>query len=335
MFLNEKHEGDRMTTAKDLTEPRHPIGVVSARTGIPQDLLRAWEKRYHAVVPQRSSTGRRLYCDLDVDRLRLMKRLVSGGRRISDVAALPLEGLTSLAQEDRAETTAARAQAGAATQSAAEGAAGKTGGDRHLEEAFAALENLDKSRLEEVLADAAVELSSPALRRQVIAPLLHAIGDRWQEGTLRIVHEHLASAIVRSFMAGIAKGNGRSPTAPRMLVTTPAGQHHELGALLAATAAEQQGWDVYYLGPDLPAEEIAAAARQLHPKAVALSVVYQDGSFQLQEELRKLRRYLDPEIAIIVGGRATSALQPLFDETGMTPVEDLGALQDVLIALQS
>jgi methanogenic corrinoid protein MtbC1 len=105
--------------------------------------------------------------------------------------------------------------------------------------------------------------------------------------------------------------------------------------LLAATAAEEQGWDVYYLGPDLPAEEIAAAVRQLRPKAVALSVVYQDGGLALQEELRKLRRYLDTDVAIIVGGRAVSTLRTVAEETGITVVENLGALRDVLIALQS
>jgi DNA-binding transcriptional MerR regulator/methylmalonyl-CoA mutase cobalamin-binding subunit len=307
--------------------------VVSARTGISQDVLRAWEKRYQAVVPQRGATGRRLYSDLDVERLRLMKRLEAGGHRISDVAGLSLESLTVLAEEDQAERAGSPARPMGSVPTAE--ATGRQKRDGHVDEALSALEALDKARLEAVLADAAVELSTPALRRQVVAPLLHAIGDRWHEGTLRIVHEHLASVLVRSFIAGISKGNGRSPAAPRMLVTTPAGQRHELGALLTAAAAEEQGWDVYYLGPDLPAEEIAVAVRQLHPRVVALSVVYQNGSFALQEELRKLRRYLDPEVGIIVGGRAVSALRPVEDETGITVVEDLDALQDTLIALQS
>jgi hypothetical protein len=47
-------------------KPRHPIGVVSRRTGLGQDVIRAWERRYGAVVPQRTDTGRRLYTDEDV-----------------------------------------------------------------------------------------------------------------------------------------------------------------------------------------------------------------------------------------------------------------------------
>jgi methanogenic corrinoid protein MtbC1 len=314
--------------------------VASARTGISQDLLRAWEKRYQAVVPRRSATGRRLYSDLDVERLRLIARLVAGGRRVSDVAGLPIETLTGLVEEDRNERAGALTRpidAGSIAGFPADNAAGRERQTRkgYLEKALSALEALDKTGLEAVLADAAVGLSSPELRREVISPLLHTIGDRWQQGSLRIVHEHMASAIVRSFMASIANAHSPYPAAPRMLVTTPAGQRHELGALLAAVAAEEQGWDVYYLGPDLPAQEIAAAARQLRPKAVALSVVYQDGSLALQEELRKLRHYLDQEVAIVVGGRATPALRSTTDDLGILAVQDLGDLQDVLIALQS
>lgn len=310
-----------MKSSDTNTEPRHPIGVVSARTGIPQDLLRAWEKRYAAVVPQRGPTGRRLYTDRDIEKLRLLKRAVAAGRRISDVAALDMADLRDLIEEDAAE-------AGPVSP-----AAPKPAGDgEYLETALEALEQLDKIRLERALSDAAVSLSAPAFRQTVIGPLLHSIGERWHEGSLRIVHEHLASAIIRAFMAGLDNGE-KSPTSPVMVITTPAGQRHELGALLAATAAEEYGWNVFYLGPDLPAEEIAAAARQLQPRAIALSVIYQNGNLQVQEELRKLRRYVDPTIDIIVGGRAVSALRPFLEDIGIKCIEDLAQFQNELLNL--
>jgi methanogenic corrinoid protein MtbC1 len=149
---------------------------------------------------------------------------------------------------------------------------------------------------------------------------------------LRIVHEHLASAVVRTFTSTLGK-NANSPAAPVIVVTTPSGQRHELGALLAAAAAEEYGWNVYYLGPDLPAEEVAAAVRQLNPRAVALSVVYQNGNLQLQEELRKLRRYIDPTIDIIIGGRAVDNLCSFLDEVGIKCVEDLAQFQNELVNL--
>lgn len=293
--------------------------MVSARTGIPQDLLRAWEKRYGAVAPRRGPTGRRLYTDDDIQKLRLLKLAVSGGRRISDVASLSVEELTQITAEDRSQ----------AAPPPPRDRAGNLDGD-YVSLALEALEQLDKARLDRVLADAAVELSAPALRRQVIVPLLNTIGDRWQEGTLRIVHEHLASSIVRAFVEG-RRGGSVPQGVPKMLVTTPSGQRHELGALLAAIAAEEYGWDVVYLGPDLPAEEIAAATRQLEPRAIGLSVVYKTGNLQVLEEIQKLRRYVSDDIGIFVGGRAVSALKPTLERIGVTCVEDLAVFQNELI----
>lgn len=304
-------------------EPRHPIGVVSARTGIPQDLLRAWEKRYRAVIPRRGPTGRRLYTDEDIEKLRLLKRAVAAGRRISDVAALNVAQLRDLIKEDEAE-------AGPTPPPRPRPAEGTD----YLEAALEALEQLDKTRLESALSGAAVALSAPELRETVIVPLLHTIGDRWHEGSLRIVHEHFASAVVRAFTSTIGKSPG-SVAAPTVVVTTPAGQRHELGALLAAAAAEEHGWNVFYLGPDLPAEEIAAAARQLQPRVIALSLVYQNGNLQLQEELRKLRRYIDPSIDIVVGGRAVDAIKPLLEDVPLRWVEDLSQFQRELARLGS
>lgn len=298
---------------------RHPIGVVTARTGIAQDLLRAWEKRYGAVVPGRGPTGRRLYSDEDIERLRLLRTLVGSGRRISDVAALSKDDLMRLAREDALEMT---------TPPVARPVV--SGESDYVAEALDALERLDKGKLQNILSEAAVSLSSPNLRRQVIVPLLEAIGDRWREGSLRIVHEHLAMAIVRSFMASVVGKPFSLPTAPRLLVTTPAGQRHELGALLVAGVAEEYGWDVIYLGPDLPAEEIVAAARQLNPKAVALSIAYKNGDLQVQEELRKLIGYLGSDTPVFVGGRAMGHLKMFFEELGIRTVDDLSDFPDQL-----
>jgi DNA-binding transcriptional MerR regulator/methylmalonyl-CoA mutase cobalamin-binding subunit len=304
-------------------EPRHPIGVVSARTGLPQDLIRAWERRYQAVTPQRTPTGRRLYTDEDVERLKLLKRAVSGGRRISDVAGHSLEELRALIAEDQEE--------GVDAYTTAKGTRPSDTAPALLEEALSALESLDRRRLERVLAEAAVSLSTPNVRRELIVPLLHSVGDRWREGSIRVVHEHMATAIVRAFLDARATQN--APSAPRIIATTPAGQAHELGALLAAAAADEAGWNAIYLGPNTPAEEIAAGARQLGAKAVALSIAYRDDDHHVQEEVRKLREYLDPTIPIFVGGRSVASLGPSLEADGIHFVPDFDEFKDRLSTL--
>jgi len=303
----------------------HPIGVVSTRTGIPKDLIRAWERRYAAVTPERGPTGRRVYSSEDIARLSLLKRVVGGGWRISEVANMSLEDLTGLVAQEMAEPTPPApvpARAGDKDLPAA-----------LLAECLQALENLDKGGLEKFLSEAAIALSGPRLRNELIVPLLHTIGERWQEGSLRMVHEHMSSALVRSF---IESTQGRhAPEAPLILVTTPAGQHHELGALMAAAVAHEAGWNVLYLGPNLPAEEIAAGVRQVGARAVGLSVVFQDNNLAVQREIRKLAEFLGPAVPIFVGGRAIGRLSELLTTEGLVFPRDMKEFQDRLGALQT
>jgi MerR HTH family regulatory protein/B12 binding domain len=122
-----------------------------------------------------------------------------------------------------------------------------------------------------------VVLSQPFFIEQVIVPLMHRIGDLWHEGVLRVAHEHLASAVVRTSLGSPSRGYGAGPSAPNLVVATPTGQMHELGAMIVATTAASDGWCVTYLGPSLPAEEIAGAVHQRRACAVALSIIYPGG----------------------------------------------------------
>jgi methylmalonyl-CoA mutase cobalamin-binding subunit len=89
-----------------------------------------------------------------------------------------------------------------------------------------------------------------------------------------------------------------------VIVGTPSGPHHEIGALLAAAAAAAQGLRVTYLGPDLPASSIAEAAGLTGARAVALSLIYPADDFGLEAELRSLRSLLPAGVTLIIGGQA-------------------------------
>jgi methylmalonyl-CoA mutase cobalamin-binding domain/chain len=297
-------------------KPRHPIGVVSRRTGLGQDVIRAWERRYGAVVPQRTDTGRRLYTDEDIRQLLLLKRVVAGGRRISDVAALTATELEKLASEDQPaapkETARMPVDAGAP-----------------LEAAVDAASRLDGEHLEAILSDAALSMSAPELRRKLIAPLLTEIGERWREGTVRVAHEHLATSIVRAFVDGMRKRSTNGDDRPKILIATTSGQRHELGALMAAVAAEEVGWEAIYLGASLPAEEIGAAVRQSNARAVGLSIVYHD-DVRIAEELRAIHRYLTDDVVVVVGGRATEELQDVISNLEWHRVGDMLEFQSLL-----
>jgi len=306
------------------TEPKHPIQVVARRTGLTADLLRVWEKRYEAVSPGRSATSRRLYSDSDVHRLLLLRRATLGGRRIGQVAGLSTEELEVLVATDEAAAAAAPRGTGSSRVRASR--------DSHLAACIGAAKNLDGDGLEAALSGAAVALGTPELTRKVLVPLMQTLGDEWRDGKVRVFEEHLASSMVRSVLGTLRVAQTPEPGAPELIVTTPSGQVHELGALMAASMAASQGWKVTYLGPNLPAEEIVAAAERRGARAVALSVVFPADDARLYDELRRLRRLLPDRISILVGGRASEGLDRVVPEIRL--VDDLSMLLDTLEELR-
>jgi methylmalonyl-CoA mutase cobalamin-binding subunit len=110
---------------------------------------------------------------------------------------------------------------------------------------------------------------------------------------------------------------------------------HELGACLVAVTAASEGWQVTYLGVNLPAEEIAGAARQRQAKAVALSVIYPADDPSLVQELRKLRGYLPADVVMIVGGRAAVGYREVLDAIGAIRLDTLTSLRTTLEMLRT
>jgi DNA-binding transcriptional MerR regulator/methylmalonyl-CoA mutase cobalamin-binding subunit len=307
-------------------EPGHSIRVVARRTGLTSHVIRAWEKRYRAVSPRRTPTNRRLYSDSDVERLQLLHRATLAGHHIGQIAQLPDERLRALVSADEMSFASAPGMPRSLALEASP--------QRLIDATLQAVEHLDASALEELLAQAAVALSQPLLIEQVIVPLMYRIGDRWHEGTLRVAHEHLASAVVRTALGSLSRGFGPSLTAPTLLVATPPGQLHELGALVVAATAASSGWHVTYLGPSLPAEEIAAAAHQSQARAIALSLVYPPDDPFLQGELIKLRRGLPEGTVVLVGGPVCEAYGEGLEKIGALVLKDLAELRTHLERLR-
>lgn len=317
-------------------EARHPIGVVSRRTGLKQDLIRAWERRYGAVEPSRSDTNRRFYSDADVERLHLLRQAVEAGRSIGQVAELPDNELRSLVEEDRA--AGARVPPVPRPAPPAEDDRGEDGhrADHLLDTCIEAVRRLDSGGLEDALQRASVNLGRTSLLERVLVPLMDRIGEMWSEGELRPIHEHMATAAVRSLVGILQQSQPPvGASAPQLVVTTPTRQLHEVGALLAAATAAAQGWRVTYLGPNLPAEEIVAAVRQTGARAVALSVTYPPDDPQLDEELRRLRRLLDDRVPLLVGGRASAAYLEALEGARVHHGEDLKTLRRLLDRLRA
>ncbi len=306
---------------------RHPMRVVTRRTGLSADLLRAWERRYDVVAPARSEGGRRLYSDADIERLRLLYRATLAGRSIGQVADLPTEALAALVRRD----VTADAEAGLGSPGApARDSGALPAATDFLDDAFRAVARLDATALDAVLRRAAVTLPVAALLDAVVVPLLERVGTGWREGTLRPVHEHLAAAVLRRVLERIVESAASPFATANLVVATPTGQVHEFGALLVAATATAEGWRVTYLGPDLPAEDIAEAAIRTRARAVALSIVYPTGDPAVGDEMRRLRNAMPKDITVLVGGAGATAYGSSLAEISAVA---LNSLADLRVAL--
>lgn len=308
-------------------EYKHGIKTVAMQTGLTQFTIRAWEKRYDVVTPLRTETNRRLYSDADILRLTLLRLATEAGYNIGRIADLPTEALLEIIGTE-----------GLITQIPAiakETVSEETSLRFYIASCLTAVKQFETQALESTLFAASVAFSQPVFLEKLITPLMQEIGEQWRTGTLRIAHEHLALAIVRTLLGRIYQGFDVSPSMPNIVVSTPRGQLHEIGALIAGTSAASQGWRVTYLGPNLPAEEIVGCAVQNSAKAVGLSLIYPTDDPNIANELEKLRRGLREDVAVFIGGSGAVAYDSVIKAIGAVRVDDILAFRTALEALRA
>ena len=274
--------GGREAAARTSAASLYPIRAVARLTGISIDTLRAWERRYQAVVPERGERGR-LYRTSQVTRLKRLDALVQRGHAIGSVARLSDRQLTQMI---------ARAEAHAASPSQTVAPA-----TVDLTRLLEAVHAFDLPSIDADLNRFATLIAPPDFIRQVALPLLRELGERWQSGTLRPSHEHLISSIVRTVLGGLLRTAHRRTDERTIVFATPAGEQHELGVLAAAVLAADAGLNAVYLGPDLPAEDIAAVATTSGASAIVVGTTFAKSAPQIARLARLAAR-----TSLLVGG---------------------------------
>jgi DNA-binding transcriptional MerR regulator/methylmalonyl-CoA mutase cobalamin-binding subunit len=294
----------------------HPIAVVARRTGLTAHVIRKWEQRYHVVAPSRSRGGRRLYSENDIHRLILLRRVVQSGRAIGQIAGLSEEKLREFLGAETGDDVT--------HPPSLEEVIGKS---------IDAAMRLDERELNNVLRLAAVDLGQNTVVEYLVPALMTRIGDLWQRGILRVVQEHLATAVVGSYLSQQLESINLPDSAPIALVATAAEQHHDLGARIAAVVAASAGWHAIFAGSNIPVEEIANAANSLKADIVLLGYTYPRDSRRLIADLVDLRSYVSDDVYIVAGGAAMAKIE--FDSLPerVLPVRDFPELRELLLRL--
>ena len=267
------------------------IQTVSERTGLSTYVIRAWERRYGILAPARTHGGHRSFSEEDVQRLNLLAQAVRSGHPIGKVAPLQNPELKQLLSSDLpgpAPCARKRTLANPAP--------------RLLRDLLGAARRLDGHQLERILEEGRAALGWQGLMERVIVPTAVQLGELWRAGQVTTIEEHFFTASVKVHLCSRTSRLPRPRNAPRMVVGTPTGQLHELGAVMAATAAATLGWETAYLGPSIPSEELVRALSVFQAPVLVLSIVYPPDDVTLHKDLAELIRLLPPEAHLIVGG---------------------------------
>ena len=210
------------------------IGELARRTGTSTDLLRAWERRYGLLRPQRTSGGFRLYTDEDAARVRRMRAGLERGLAAAEAAGVALL---------------------------------PTGAPAEL---LPSLLALDEERAHGLLDELLGRLSIEAVLRDAILPALRAIGERWESGDVTVAQEHFAANLLRGRLLGLSRRWDQG-VGPRALLACAPGDLHDLPLIAFGLALRARGWRILFLGADTPFHEVVATAAAERPDLVVLA----------------------------------------------------------------
>jgi DNA-binding transcriptional MerR regulator len=239
--------------------PKLTIKSVCAQTGIRPVTLRAWERRYKLVTPERTRGNYRLYSERDVATLRWLKYQVDRGTPISLAAA---------------ELSAARIQnawpepmpplprtSGAPSKPPA----------KYARQLFAALTAMDEQRAGVILEEAQARFELTAVCLEIAQPCLIEIGEAWYRGDIRIANEHFASQYLRGWLMSRFQGYPLRRSGPRLVVGCAPHEFHDIGCLMLALFLRLEGYRVEYLGADIDLRDLLDYARAERPTLILLS----------------------------------------------------------------
>ncbi len=285
----------RKSLAEYPDQPIFNMKAVEQKTGISAATLRAWERRYSLVEPQRTASGYRLYSARDVALLTWVHDRMADGLTVSRAVAM-LERM--------------RANGDPIVIEESDG-----GGRPRTSEApnppialvkplFNALVAMDSARADAVLEQAFALYTTPTVYIEVVTPALVAIGDAWHNGTLFIASEHFATNYLRGRLLALLRSFPQQDNMPSVFVGCAPNEQHEMGALIFAVLLRQQGYNVIYLGQDVPIDDAIETAIHERPAMLCLSAGNPATALLLRSVQARLSIGTPPTPLFGYGGRA-------------------------------
>ena len=289
------------------------IAAVERDTGLTKDTLRVWERRYGFPNPGRDGFGERLYPIDQVDKLRVLRRLMDAGHRPGKLIHLPMHALLLLGRQERLPASAAPAQTAAASVTAPD-----------VGEFLTLIRSRQPEVLRRSLAQALLRLGLERFVFDVAAPLARLIGEVWPRDELESFDERLSIESLQTVMRGALASISSPGAPPTVILTTVPGEPHGLGLLMTESLLSLQGCRGLSLGVQTPLWDAVLAARAHRADVLALSFSSALNAAQLVDSLAELREMLPATIGIWAGGDS-----PALRRHRLAGVEVLAGLHEI------
>jgi MerR family transcriptional regulator, light-induced transcriptional regulator len=311
--------------------------AVAQQTGIPAPTLRAWERRYVILSPERAHNDYRLYSERDIVIIRWLKEQIDAGMSISQAIALfrhleeehnrlhqstspsqmPLSTLSigegqTIAQGDEQEGEAQMKKGDSQSlqnvqtlDSEATGNISPTMYDMRFvqERLLDAFTKLDEDTASSLMASMLAIYPIEQVCTQLVTPTLWEIGRLWEQGSITVSIEHFASAFFHSFLTNLIHVTPTNNTNPLVIACCAPGEVHELAPLMISLLLRRAGLRVAYLGQSIETEGLLQTVRQLSPALICVSVTLISFLEAVVELGQKLQELPPQRPAFIYGGQ--------------------------------
>lgn len=253
--------------AIDREVPSFNLKVVVRETGLKPDTIRAWERRYGLPQPERTAGGHRLYSQHDIATLKWLIARQHEGLSISRAVEL----WQALEAEDKDPLVAMPSQPDTMMEPATLSSGSRDILSEMRETWVAACLRFDELRAEGIITEALGTYPVEIVVHEVLQKGISEIGEHWYQGSASVQQEHFASALAMRRVEALLAAAPHPTRSGRIIVACPPGEDHTFGPLLIALTLKRQGWDVLYLGANVPIQNLEETVQDINPDLVIMS----------------------------------------------------------------
>ncbi len=258
------------------------IKDIEAVSGIKSHTLRIWETRYGIIKPKRTESNIRFYDDDDLKYILNISILNRHGFKISEIAKMPKHDLcTQVLKIKQIDAVYGH----------------------HIKNMITGMVSLDETAFNASISEVIKEKGIEHTMTHVVFPFLIEVGILWQIGSIKPMHEHFATNIIKQklYVAIDSKMMERKPDGKRFLLFLPENEQHSIGLLFANYILRSRGHDVFYLGQEVPVSDMLSHTSVYEPDYVFSILTSAHVNLNKQEFVQKICQAWPQSMVLLSG----------------------------------